>query len=522
MKDLIKKLTESFLAVLPVTVLAIILALTATDIKGSVIGLFAVGAFLVIIGMTLFSLGADLAMMPIGNNLGASLSKSGKIVLSALLCLIIGIMITIAEPDLLVLSKQLQSQAIIYVVAAGIGLFLAISFLRTKLRLKLQPFLIASYGLVFLLALFVPKEYVALSFDSGGITTGPITVPFLMAIGIGFASVRGGKTDHDNTFGSVALCTVGPIITVLVMGLFTKTEVSYTAPPLAQADTFGKIIYAFWIKIPYYLKEVGIALAPIVFLFFAFQIFSLKLPKTQIIRICIGLIYTYLGLTIFLTAVNVGFIPMGSNLGKELASSSYSWMLIPAGMLMGCFIVLAEPAVHVLNAQVEQITGGSISKKSMMISLATGVSLAAGLAMTRVLTGMSIWYVLTPVYAISVILSFFVPPMFTNLAFDSGGVASGPISATFLMPMAIGGCIAKGGNLFTDAFGLVAFVSMTPLITIQILGLVYKIKLNKQNIDSIKAIEESTEKIVPSEEFVEFIKDAKTEIIDIEEEESDD
>lgn len=522
MKDLLKKFYESFLAVLPITVLVIILAWVATDISGEMIGLFAVGSLLIIIGMTLFTLGADIAMMPIGSSLGSYITKHKKLVFAIVVCLVIGIIITIAEPDLQVLSEQLNSKVILYSVAIGVGIFLVISLLRTFFKIKLHYILLAFYTLIFILAIFVPKNYLAIAFDSGGVTTGPMTVPFLMSFGIGLAAVRGGESNHDDSFGVIALCSVGPILAVMIVGLTNTTQLSYTVANIPAISSLADILLAFLYGIPYFLKEVSIALIPIALVFFAFQIFVLKLPKTQVIRICIGILYTFIGLTLFLTGVNVGFMPMGSSIGNAIASSAYRWILIPCGMLMGCFIVLAEPAVHVLTTQVEKITGGSISRKSMLISLAIGISFSIGLAMLRVLTGISIWYFIAPVYVISLILTFFVPTIFTGIAFDSGGVASGPMTATFILPLAIGASTALNGNVYTDAFGLVAFVAMTPLITIQLLGLVYTFKAKAHNAKTKIAVEtplSNTDTLLEfDEQPIEFGEDYETEVISIEKE----
>lgn len=521
MRDLLKKFYESFLSVLPITFLVVILAWLATDISGSIIGLFVIGALLIIIGMTLFTLGADLAMMPIGNSIGTYMTKKNNLLFAIIICLVIGVIITIAEPDLQVLSEQLTSKVILYTVAVGVGIFLVVSLLRMVLKIQLKYILLGFYLLTFILAIFVPNEFLSVAFDSGGVTTGPMTVPFLMAIGLGLAGVRGGSSNHDDSFGIIALCSVGPIIAVLIVGLTSNTEISYSVTAIPAISGFGDIIMAYLKGLPYYLKEVGIALAPIALVFVAFQIFALKLKKRQLIKICIGILYTFLGLTIFLTGVNIGFMPMGSSIGVAIASSSYKWLLIPCGMVMGCLIILAEPAVHVLTQQVVRITGGSITQKSMLISLAIGISLSVGLAMVRVLTGVSIWYFLVPTYAISLILSFVVPAIFTGIAFDSGGVASGPMTATFVLPMAIGACTAVGGNIFTDAFGLVAFVAMTPLITIQLMGLIYTIKLKAQREKTKIAVANAPVAELPYVEFdeepIDFGADIETQILTVQE-----
>lgn len=474
-----KKIVESLLSVLPITVIVFILSFTIAPIPTGNLWLFIISAVLLVFGMGLFTLGADISMMPMGEAMGAKLTKSKKPFFILAVCFILGVIITVAEPDLQVLAQQvvgIDNFIIILTVALGVGIFLALSLVRTALNLPLSYIFLVLYGVVFILGIFVPQDFIAIAFDSGGVTTGPITVPFIMALGIGLSSVLSGKDAHDNSFGLIAFCSIGPILAVMIMGCIVEVEGSYTSQPLATPETVSQVAAYFGHEAGIYFKEVGIALLPIIVFFIIFQIFALKLPKGEVIRIGAGLVYTYLGLGLFLTAVNVGFMPIGTFLGETIASLSYSWILIPLGLIMGCSIIAAEPAVHVLNKQVEEITGGSISKTAMMAAFAISVGASLALAMVRILTGLSLWYFIIPGYAIAIALTFFTPKIFTGIAFDSGGVASGPMTATFLLPLAIGVCTGVGGNIFTDAFGIVAMVAMTPLITIQIMGILFKSK----------------------------------------------
>ncbi len=482
MNNLVEKIKESLSSVLPITIIVIILHYVVTPMQSGLYILFLTGAVLLILGMGLFTLGADIAMMPMGERIGAELTKSRKLAALIVISLIMGFMITVAEPDLQVLAGQVPSIAdnvIIGAVAFGVGVFLVISILRIIFQIKLSYVLLLCYAIIFVLAFFTPNDFVPVAFDSGGVTTGPITVPFIMSLGLGVAAVRGGKSAHDDSFGLVALCSVGPILSVLVLGLFYNISGSYEEVIIAEVNNFTDVLNLYMHELPHFSKEVAIALSPIVFAFIIFQFAFLKLPKSQIIKMTVGVIYTYIGLVVFLTGVNVGFLPAGNYIGHALASLSRNWVLIPIGMVMGFFIVAAEPAVHVLNKQVEEVTGGAISKRAMLISLSLGVAASIGIAMIRILTGISIWYFIVPGYVIALLLMFYVPPIFTGIAFDSGGVASGPMTATFMLPFAMGAADAVGGNILTDAFGLVAMVAMTPLITIQVLGVIYKLKVNK-------------------------------------------
>lgn len=477
------KLKESLTSVLPITLIVLLLNFTIVPMPFGTMMMFILGSLLLIIGMGLFTLGTDVSMMFIGERIGSYLAKSRKLKFIVVLGFLMGVIITIAEPDLQVLAKQtpgVPDLVIILSVALGVGLFLVVALLRTLFQIKLSVIFIVLYGFVFLLAPFVPADFIPVAFDSGGVTTGPMTVPFIMALGIGMASIRSDKTSQEDSFGLVALCSVGPIIAVLLLGIFFKPGTSeYAETVIMETNNFLAVLKTFLAGMPIYIKEVALALLPIIAFFIIFQIFIMKLPKKQVLKIVIGLLYTYLGLVLFLSGANIGFMPAGSYLGNALLSGPYQWLIIPLGMVIGFFIVAAEPAVHVLKEQVEDISEGNISGRSMQLSLSIGVAVSVGLSMLRVSTGISIWYLIIPGYFIALALTFFVPSIFTAIAFDSGGVASGPMTATFLLPLAMGACEAVGGNILTDAFGTVAMVAMTPLITIQGLGLLYKFRTRR-------------------------------------------
>lgn len=479
-KKLKEKISEALSSVLPITVIVLALSFTLAPMPSGTMVLFLLGAAMLIVGMGFFSLGADMAMMPIGEQMGRKLGGAWKLVGVAAICFLIGAVVTIAEPDLQVLARQVPAvpdMVIILSVAVGVGLFLVVSMLRTRFNLPLAPTLIALYIGVFVLSIFVPNEFLAVAFDSGGVTTGPITVPFLMALGTGMAGIKG--RDEDN-FGMVALCSVGPILAVMVLGLcYQSTEVAYTPfaiPLVLNSQQAGQ---EFLQELPAYMKEVALGLLPIVLFFTVFQLASIRLKRRPVIKILVGIGYTYIGLVLFLTGANIGFMPAGYYLGTTLASLPQYWVLIPIGMVVGYFIVAAEPAVHVLNKQVEDVTSGAIPQKAIGLALSIGVAVSIGLAMLRVCAGIPIYYLLVPGYAAALLLTFRVPKIFTAIAFDSGGVASGPMTATFLLPLTMGACEALGRDILTDAFGVVAMVAMTPLITIQLLGLLYQRKIRR-------------------------------------------
>ena len=479
------KFQESLASVLPITIIVLLLCFTVAPIPNNMLVSFLMGAVLLIVGMAFFTLGADTAMTPIGTKVGSCITKSRKVWMIVFVSFLLGVIITISEPDLQVLANQvpnIPNAALIGTVALGVGIFLVIAMLRILFGISLNILLIGFYIVVFLMAMFVPKNFWAVAFDSGGVTTGPMTVPFIMALGVGVSAIRSDRHAGNDSFGLVALCSIGPILAVLVLGLLYPSEAAYTPVEIPEMENSQEMIMLFVHGLPHYAKEVAIALAPIVAFFFLFNAFYIKMPKKPLISISVGLLFTYLGLLLFLTGVNVGFMPVGNYIGKMIGSKEFNWILLPIAMLIGYFIVKAEPAVHVLNKQVEDLTAGSIPARAMELSLSIGVASSLGLAMIRVLTGISVMYFLIPGYVLALGLSFFAPKIFTSIAFDSGGDASGPMTATFLLPFAMGACEAIGGpeRIVSDAFGVVAMVAMTPLITIQLLGVEYKFRTRKE------------------------------------------
>ncbi len=477
MKELKAKIMEALVSALPITLIVYLVALTPImDFSTTEMITFTIGAVLLVLGIGLFNLGADLAMTPMGTHVGAGLSRQRKLWLLLAICFIMGLLITVAEPDLQVLAKQVSAvmngTLLVYTVGFGVGLFLVVAVLRIIFRRRLGSILMLFYMLLFSLALMLAvadkMDLLPMAFDSGGVTTGPITVPFIMALGVGISSVLGDKKTQENSFGLVALCSVGPVMAVLLLGIFSQGNMAYAVPDYSvPSDILG----TYLTSLTHSAKEVALALGLIVVFFLICQVLFLKLPKRRLQRIAMGVVFTYLGLVIFLTGINVGFMPIGYKMGVALAQWN-RWALIGIGLITGVLVVLAEPAIHVLNQQVEEVTGGYITKRSMIIGLCIGVGASIALSIVRIIFDFSIVYYIVPGYFISLGLSLFVPPVYTAIAFDSGGVASGPMTSGFILPFATGVCVALQGEaaVLRDAFGVVALVAMTPLITIQLLG----------------------------------------------------
>ena len=503
-KALRKKLGEALTSVFPVTAIVFILNLTPlVNFSAKELKVFIISSLLLILGIALFNLGADLAMTPMGEHIGIGLTKTKKLSLLLLVCFAMGVLITVAEPDLTVLATQVKDiinpTVLTVSVGVGVGIFLLISVLKIVFRKQLSTLLMFFYMILFALTSLVVvngnADFLALAFDSGGVTTGPITVPFIMALGVGIAVTLGGRNVEENSFGLIAMCSIGPILAVTTLGIFAKGSITYKLPDYSIDSKLGKNFGSALFSVA---KEVMIAIGLISLFFFVLQVIFLKLPRKKLIQIIIGIAYTVIGLVIFLTAVNVGFMPIGYKMGAELAENS-PWIIIIFGFILGTVVVLAEPAVHVLNKQVEEITGGTVSKSSMMIALSLGVGISIGLSMLRIVFDFSILYYLIPGYFLSLGLSFFIPGLYTAIAFDSGGVASGPLTSSFILPFAVGVCYVLGGEskIMSNAFGVVAMVAMTPLITIQLLG--FKAVMTrkvKQKIAMKRILEADDEQII--------------------------
>lgn len=476
-RQLWHKIKEALVSVIPVTIIVLLLNLTPLiNLSGYEMAVFSISAIFLILGIGLFNLGADMAMQPMGEQIGSSLMKTNKIKIIVLVCFIMGVLITIAEPDLTVLANQvgavIKPMVLIVSIGLGVGLFLVLAVLKIIFKKDLSMMLMFFYALLFAVASLVilngNGDLLALSFDSGGVTTGPITVPFIMALGVGVAATIGGRNKNENSFGLIALCSVGPIIAILILSISISGNIDFSVPNYqVSQNLFSDLLH----EIGNVSLDILLALGLIVVFFLIINFIYIRLPKKKLIQLSIGILYTFLGLLIFLTSVTIGFMPIGYKLGTQLATFS-PIVLIIAGFILGLVVVLAEPAVHVLTKQVEEITLGGVTKKQMLLALSIGVGVSIGLSMIRIVFDFSIFYYLIPGYFISLGLSFFVPKIYTAIAFDSGGVASGPLTSSFILPLAVGACMVIQGEskVLSDAYGIVAMVAMTPLITIQALG----------------------------------------------------
>ncbi len=490
--NFIEKFKESAVSVVPVMLIVLILNFTIAPLEPGQLPRFLVGGLLIIAGLGIFLVGADVGMVPFGQKVGSALTHLRRLGPMLLAGFVIGFAITIAEPDVQVLATQVNNvlpsiskARLLVAIAIGVGLFVLVGIARMILQWPLRNLLIFFYILVFAACAFVEATFVGIAFDSGGATTGPVTVPFIMALGLGVAATAKKKEGDDSGFGLVGVASIGPIAAVVVMGLTAAGGLSMPADQGAEAAAPVSLLAHFLALLPHILYEIAMALLPIVAIFLFFQITLLKLPRSQVRRMLLGFFYTFLGLVMFMTGVGGGFSPAGQSLGIALGGLG-AHVLIPVGLILGAVVVCAEPAVWVLTEQVEQLSGGHIRRPIMLAALSLSIAVAVVLGMTRVVTGLSIWYILIPGYGLALLLTRPTPPLFTAIAFDSGGVASGPMSTTFVLSLTLGASQASGGNPATDAFGMVAMIAMAPLVTIQILGLIFK---HKENLSRRKARE---------------------------------
>ncbi len=477
--NFVDKIKESAVSVVPVMIIVVLLHFTIAPLAPGQLPQFLLGGGLLIAGLAIFLIGADIGMVPFGQRVGAALTLKGNLPLILVASFAIGFAITIAEPDVQVLAAQVQGIApdlnralLLVMIAVGVGIFLVVGMIRVVMQISLRYLLVLFYIAVFIVCSFAEPAFVGVAFDAGGATTGPVTVPFIMAMGIGVASAVKRREGGDDSFGFVGLASIGPIAAVAVMGLFSsmKTDLEAGAEAAAVHTLFGKFLH----EVPHITLEIAMALAPMFLILAVFQTFMLRLPGEQLKRMILGMFYSFIGLVVFMVGVSGGFTPVGRELGMSLGAMSGGWVLIPVGVVLGAVVVCAEPAVWVLTEQVEEISGGHIRRRIMLVALSISIAGAVALGMFRVVTGLSIWYVIVPGYALALLLTRYCPPLFTAIAFDSGGVASGPMSSTFVLALTLGASIAGGGNPATDAFGMVAMIAMAPLITIQVLGLAFK------------------------------------------------
>lgn len=494
MQLLLDKVKEILMAVLPITIIVILLNFTVVPLGTTGFLRFIAGSILIIFGLSLFLFGVELSVSKIANLLGRHLTRSNSLYILLTAGLILGFFISIAEPDLHILANQVNSvtggmiskSSILVTVSIGIAFMLALGLFRIVYAIPLKLLLWIIYGIIMILSLFTSPEFLAISFDASGATTGAMAVPFILALAVGVAS-QNKKTlkSEEDSFGLVGLVSTGAILGVLLLGIFSDPGELVT-DSLPEAATYSTFWGPFLYHLPIIAKEIALALLPILLIFLIGQKTTFKVSRKVLRGILMGSLYTFLGLVLFLTGVNAGFMDAGRIVGGGLQAIGSNGLTVFIAFLLGLVVILAEPAVYVLTSQIEDITSGHIKRKVVLTALSIGVAIAVALSVVRILIpGLELWHFLLPGYIIAIVLSIFVPGLFVGIAFDSGGVASGPMTATFILAFAQGIASAEAGaNVLIDGFGIIAMVAMAPLLALQILGLVYKIKSVKRGLVS--------------------------------------
>ncbi|WP_339009568.1 DUF1538 domain-containing protein [Fusobacterium varium] len=450
---------------------------------------FIIGAILIIIGLSVFLIGVDIAITPLGSQVGATLAKSNKMWIVVVGGLIVGFFISIAEPGLIILadqvdivtSGQISSLSILSIVSIGLALMLAMGFVRIVTNIPLYKVLTVLYILVFILALFTPIEFLTIAFDASGATTGILAVPFILALALGVSTMKkDSKASEMDSFGLVAIASVGAIMSVMILSIFSGTR-DFTAKLEFNITESKSILEPFIENIPTLFKEGFLTILPLLIIFLFFQKVYFKMSSRNVAKMVKGFIYAFIGLFLFLVGVNTGFMDVGGIIGYTLASYDNKSYIVVIAFILGFVTILAEPAVYVLTHQIENVTSGYVKRKAILLALSIGVGAAVALSMIRIIVpGIQLWHYLLPGYIISLSMMYFIPKLFVGIAFDAGGVATGPMTTTFILAFTQGAAEAiEGANILTDGFGMIATVAMTPIITLQILGFIFGMNLKK-------------------------------------------
>lgn len=492
MEVFIDKVKEVLQSVLPITILVIILHFTMAPLPGIEFPRFLFGALLIVLGLAIFLFGVDIGITPIGKYLGKEIARSNSLKFVLVMGLILGFFISIAEPDLIILANQVSevtdgaipSSVLLIVVSVGIAFMMTTGLFRIVYRYPLRNIFFGIYSLIFLLAIFSSNDLFAIAFDASGSTTGALTVPFMLSLATGVASLNhDSKSAEIDSFGLVGVASSGAILGVLILGLFTGDS-GITGTLSVDADAYSSWLVPFIDTLPHLAIETVLSIAPILIIFIVYNLFiaKRKMQTTDFKRAMLGLLYLYVGLVLFLTGVNAGFLNVGRQLGMTIAGMESKLPVLFIGLLLGLVVILAEPAVYVLTHQIEDVTNGSVKRSVVLVFLSVGVGLAVFLSVIRVLIpDILLWHYLVPGYIIAIALSFRVPNLFVGMAFDAGGVASGPMTATFILAFIQGVAeITPHSNVLLDGFGMIAMVAMMPILSLQLLGAIYQHRSKKE------------------------------------------
>ncbi len=483
-----EKLKEVAESVLPIALLIAILNWTVTPLPTEVWLRCLWGTLLIVLGLGLFHVGVDIGITPIGAHLGRAVTRYGKMLLVILAGLVLGFAISMAEPDLRIYGQQVElmtnglvgEMMLVYAVSVGIAFCLSVGLWRIVRSVALKYVFFLFYALIGILCLCVPNEFIALSFDASGTTTGAMTVPFFLALAAGVSRFKSADSvaEEEDSFGLVGIASAGAIAGTLIMAMVTGQGALAEQVNVPEQEGLQPLGATLAHLVPHMFLEVLMSMLPIVVLFYLGHWLIEKVRPYELHKINMGLLYTYLGLVLFMIGVNLGFNRAGYEAGMQLGEAGTGWILVLVGAIIGLVVILAEPAVIPLVHQIEDLTSGYVKKRWILVSLSLAVGGAVCLSMLRiVIPGLELWHLLLPGYALAIGLSFVVPNLFVGMAFDSGGVASGPMAATFVLSFA-GGAAAHfpGADVFADGFGVVALIAMMPIVALQLLGLIFRIQ----------------------------------------------
>ncbi len=483
------KFRENLTSVIPIALVVLILHVTLVPLSSPQLIRFLLGTIFVIIGLTFFLIGVDLGITPLGGYTGTSFTKTNKLWIVIIVGLILGFIISIAEPGLIVFANQVETvtenqisaSSIVIFVSIGLAIFVGIGFMRIVFNFPLYKILLIAYGIIFIIALFATPEFLAIAFDASGATTGALAVPFILALSTGISKLKkDSKSSEKDSFGLVAIASAGAVMSVLLLN-FISPKLTFASEIDQGFINTNAILKPFLSELPHVLIDSLIALSPLIVVLIVMQLLSFKLSKRQFRRLIIGFIYALLGLIVFLVGVNAGFMEVGNKIGQVLTQRENKFFVLLFAFILGLLTIIAEPAVSVLTHQIEDVTAGYIKRTSVLIPLSIGVGISILLSILRILIpDIQLWHYLLPGYLIAISLTFIVPKLFVGIAFDAGGVATGPLTATFILAFTQGAANAyEGANVVTDGFGMIAMVALTPIITLQILGFIYKVKTRK-------------------------------------------
>lgn len=470
--SIILNLKKVIKGILPIIIFVLILSIILKIDIGTIIR-FLSSSLLVIMGLTLFTTGTDISLNEMGKNISNLLIKKKNIILILIVSLLLGTFITLLEPEFLTIGYEagnIPTSILLISVSISIGIFLMLAMYRILKRINLRYYIIISYLLIFFVLTISNFQVVPFAFDMGSVVVGAISAPFILAFGGNLASKM--KRKDSSEFGILSFCAIGPILMILILSLIYKPNIMYDSDPILKKLDFLETLWTNF-------YQVFMSLSLLV-IFYLVLTRKTKKKKIEQRKIMIGLIMVLVGITLFLTGGDVGFFKLAYLLGSKLGNIN-KIIIILIGGIFGFLIAKIEPNVKVLVSYVDQVTNGGIKDKFLETCLCIGVSISFMLSLFRVLNGYSVMIFLIPTYFLAIFFAFFTPTNFLGLSFDAGGVVTGSMSSSFLLPLLIGVASIITNNYLNEAFGVMALISVIPIIILEIVGMIYNIEVKNDN-----------------------------------------